>query len=871
MPYPPVIARTDYPVPPALDVVGECPLNLNRCAITSLTLDAHPASGTGLAPDHAPLEPHAAGRFLMAPAVETFAIKWRFSGFARVRKVKFELFRRTGVLPFWTKTIEWAAGPTAAEGTTQFDGNLATGVHLAAVPAATNVAVAYAHAAAFPRDYLTVEHAPYKLLMRIAEVEDQTQIEAVARLIYIDVMVHDIAVALGPEAWIPPVAPANHLETRQQALRIDAFRALARDLQGAAAALPAITSGTAPAAVKLSLKSHVFAKSARDFYRNTVFAEMKELWGDGPAIPLVATVRVRQSDGAPAAAQAGAVGLGGLHFLWDWTSGGATGLAPATHDTARAFLGDAIAYKAGDWPHAYPNCHAEHGGKRGAAGGVTAPHFAAVPGVAAWALVAAANRPWATFTPLIDDPNDANGGKTGVLFLPSRIAGDSYKPRFAAAYPTRAALDVANADTFNAALSATRNAASTTTLTTWRRVHVARHWRKNAGVDAASMSWATIANFFKPAFLDLVAPAAGVENMTQVNYETALANVRARFPVALDLALAPTAGQHNGDHAITYLAWGPFQAAVQANALMTQQMLTAMAPATDADVLNAQALNRNRFHEDLFIESLAVFGIANPAALATRVLRDAQITSESSYKEKAAGWGDGIIGKICGRYSRNVNAAEEGIHFFQFEFNDNWSQQTEVAEAATTVANWVNCPSCNTAVPPNPPPLWWSDAASDANRICANCNFRFYESCAVISYAPHRYMNGVLDAAANNLPFMARMKIRAGRKYGTTANISIAHEVGHQLGMPHAGPNAKLGPFTVMQTGGIEPALHDAADAACIMSYNFTLAPQLHFCGLCNLRIRGWSNGPSNVALAFENAADQNTVALSNQRAQNRV
>ena len=92
---------------------------------------------------------------------------------------------------------------------------------------------------------------------------------------------------------------------------------------------------------------------------------------------------------------------------------------------------------------------------------------------------------------------------------------------------------------------------------------------------------------------------------------------------------------------------------------------------------------------------------------------------------------------------------------------------------------------------------------------------------------------------------MARVKIRAGAIYGTTAAISIAHEIGHQLGLPHAGPNPRIGPVRVMRTGGIANWLHDAADDACIMSYNFTQAPRLHFCGYCSLRLSGWSTGPS--------------------------
>jgi len=67
---------------------------------------------------------------------------------------------------------------------------------------------------------------------------------------------------------------------------------------------------------------------------------------------------------------------------------------------------------------------------------------------------------------------------------------------------------------------------------------------------------------------------------------------------------------------------------------------------------------------------------------------------------------------------------------------------------------------------------------------------------------------------------------------------TFVHEIGHHLFMPHA-PNA----------GGFVADRHDDADANCMMSYN---RPRLAFCGLCQLRLRGWS------ALALKKTAAQN-------------
>jgi len=62
---------------------------------------------------------------------------------------------------------------------------------------------------------------------------------------------------------------------------------------------------------------------------------------------------------------------------------------------------------------------------------------------------------------------------------------------------------------------------------------------------------------------------------------------------------------------------------------------------------------------------------------------------------------------------------------------------------------------------------------------------------------------------------------------------SFVHEIGHHLFLPHS-----------QSAPGEQPLRHDAADAGCIMSYN---RPRPAFCGLCQLRLRGWNPGPNAV------------------------
>jgi len=68
---------------------------------------------------------------------------------------------------------------------------------------------------------------------------------------------------------------------------------------------------------------------------------------------------------------------------------------------------------------------------------------------------------------------------------------------------------------------------------------------------------------------------------------------------------------------------------------------------------------------------------------------------------------------------------------------------------------------------------------------------------------------------------------------------TFVHEIGHHLFLPHS-------PFPVgSPPGGSQRERHDELDAHCLMTYN---RPRKSFCGLCQLRLRGWNPGPNNVA-----------------------
>ena len=496
MTYPPTInpaaAPATFPVPPPANAVGACPLSNNRCGITSLSLQGHPNGGVSFTAEPNALAPGGAGRFVLAPVVDAFTLQWDLAGHAFIEILELELYRHGNAIPIWTKTLDYTANAIGAHGSTQFDGNLATGAHGASIPAsAVNVAFP-AGVGVFPGSVLTAEHAPYKLLLRIVQVAANTEVEVPMRWIYLDVMVHDIRLSMGPAAWIqaipplgmgaPPAARAIHYrQTRKRALTVATRAALVVDLAGGVDEL----SAGAAATYRVRLTSNTFSKQSDDFYCNTVFYALQERWEHGPTLPVKATLRVRRANGAPAGVAAGAPALGNIALMWDWDSGA----APDMHDSTRAFITAARNYKPRDWPHAAGNCHHDHGGKRAApgnlhfadlpAGSIGAAHPAAVPAVPP---APPGNRPWCHYSRAVIDAANADAGTSGVLFIPSRIAGDSYQLRVHLAYPTPATFDLAD---ITGVLAGSICVESPHTLQVWRRVEVATQLHKDCKVRKA--------------------------------------------------------------------------------------------------------------------------------------------------------------------------------------------------------------------------------------------------------------------------------------------------------------------------------------------------------------------------------------------------
>jgi hypothetical protein len=234
----------------------------------------------------------------------------------------------------------------------------------------------------------------------------------------------------------------------------------------------------------LNLEGNVFAVRAAnsggsvELLGNTDVGhrEYAALWdaGAGPRIPIFVTVLLRTSDGRKVVA---GKALGNAQIMWDYTT--PTSVPPGSPPSGpnKTYLDGAAAYGADtSRPKGGSNAAAQIGGKRAnAALGARAVLAAPDSGVTnfPFTLGAGSKRFWAAFASIEKDgPRE---GQAGVIFRPSITAGDLYT--------LRCYLDVERTLDADADIPATTPSADVGSFAVWRRVTLARRYRKCADVD----------------------------------------------------------------------------------------------------------------------------------------------------------------------------------------------------------------------------------------------------------------------------------------------------------------------------------------------------------------------------------------------------
>ena len=626
-------------------------------------------------------------RFHFAPEVEPVELRYQLSNTAGLARTgKLELFSRHRKAPLWSRDLT-AEEVTAGDHRLPWDGRVSV-------------------CDAFPDGVVTVEHSPYKLKLTL----------------------HGSGWAECPVAWTYFHVLVDGMELELGDPRVLA-RKKHRELATVLGKLPAPGEKA-----EVRLVSNLFKTHSLEMERDVDFRQYQATWGNGPDLPIFARVWLKDSTGrrvdAPKA-------LGRVRFLWDWEDVAEDLSAHPPH--ARAFLEQALNRQCSASRPMGDNAHRDFGGKRGLPSSAVFPKQAGYAprdtpreGAFPFRVVPCGHRKWAAFTEAWT--SGVYAGRTGVVFQPSRIAGDAWRVTVQLAYERRrdgaVALDIEDAAPLPAAVRAT-----TGVFETWREVHISRVVRKHAGI--AGFSLAAVQAQFERAFLRLVDRSGGITDIPAADYNARIAAaVKAHRSWEIRAAIDPAVDQHaSGDHALTFRTHAEFLAEVK----------------------------RQKRCDDAALSKVLSASTARSSLL-----------KETDYNLQCKDWAKEIIVTAFDA----LPGVMPGLLLLQFSGLYNLERQP---------------------------------GGISVNGFSKELPSRGRNRCAIVQ----------CGSATN---------------YAGNANSleqTIAHELGHQLFLPHA-------PFPVQRVpSGARAALHDQDGSDCLMGYDYSTERRL--CGLCLLRLRGWN------------------------------
>lgn len=548
--------------------------------------------------------------------------------------------------------------------------------------------------ARLPEGYVTVLRSPYTLRLRLRGHGEADPPEAFTRF---GVDVAAIELELGDRTVLG--------RALDQALH---------DALGGSLPAPGATT-------RLPLVSNVFKTSSAEMNDNSLFVEYQTLWGTGPRIPVFATVKVKGSDGNPVLAPRA---LAELPIAWEWLDVAED--TSAHHAAAKTYLDAALDFDADLTEPTGDNCHVDRGGKRGPGAD---PVFPEQAGQAPQGSLTAGTFPFAVER-YVERPSVATskawtdgvvGGKTGVLFEPSRMAGDAWSLRVCLFR-----------DLGEDGPEAGAVQASTGTLETWRELHVVTYLKKNASITDVVM--ATFQGYYEAAKVVMDDRTGGSQTMEEADYNAKIATAVAAQPWFVQAAVDGAVNQYTaGDYAVHFRDYDDWKDAVRADRGWSAAQLTTW---------------------------LAGGG--------------STVNTSSKYHRMCKTWAKDIAVAACDGYVH----ADPGVNIVQF--SGLYNLETE-------------------------------SGGSRLNGFAPSFTSTGRTKCAfVLCPGPANYGGG-----HNN------------------AQQTLTHEIGHHMFLPHA-------PFpTTNVPGGAQAHRHDATYHNCTMSYDYGAERQ--FCGLCILRMRGWS------------------------------
>lgn len=393
--------------------------------------------------------------------------------------------------------------------------------------------------AEFPDGYVTIEHSPYKIKMKLegsgtpnpSEQEKSFKIE-----------VTKIELKLGPKA---------QLTTNRD-----------KNLRDAIGSVPA--SGSTK---KVHLISNLYKTGNGEMSDNTAFTQYKNTWRDGPNIPILAQVFVKASTGAEVCSPRA---LGKTKFVWDWEP-----VAEDTsthHNKAKLFINAARNYYKDTTNPKGVICHKDRGGKRGGPTPVfpaqlgTAPAASPMAGAWPFKVTACSTRTWAAFSQ--GWSGGSLGGHTGVIFEPSRMAGDGWK----ISVNYKKLNDDGSHPLDTAGALAPSHKAESGTFEIWRTVFLAKYMKKTSNVTDFNVG--TFRGYYRPAKVNIQDNTGGSSLMSAATYNaqmtTAVNNSRWYRKLAVDSSVDQHAA---GDHAVDYRSYADFKTAVKTDKGWTDAQL----------------------------------------------------------------------------------------------------------------------------------------------------------------------------------------------------------------------------------------------------------------------------------------------------------
>ncbi len=618
----------------------------------------------------------------------------------------------------------------------------------------------------FPDGYITLKYTPYKLKLTIKS--KALADHPVVAWTYVQVLVKKIELELGPEEAVPATVVDDDQHKRDKAVR------------AALGSLPA-----KGAEKKVYLESNLF-KKGHSMFDNSLHDEYKKLWGDGPNIPVFAKVTIANSlDAGVDAPKA----LGKVAFLWDWES-----KASATSQT---FADDAADYDKDKTKPKGLNCHADRGGKRGDAG---KPVFPVQAGYDAKSALDAGKFPFKVEA--CADPRKwaacsyawregAAAGKTGVVFQPSRMAGDKYVLTVYCAYDVddkgKAKLNV---DT-DAPLKANPAILATSgTFIVWRMMHLRKYYRKTTA--AAAVNIGTVAGYYSPAFVEIENVAGTPTTCDSTKWNSAFATAISGSNVFPDdwwkaMLKDSTSRYGDGPYGVYFKTRAQFrQFRIEKatlgglsglNSTWTDHTKAAVATVVGtADLTAVGARDTAKNAAKLTITGRG--GDATSADLVAGVAADKgkefdefmkteNLTTDAEYAKLCERWAKDLLKRLFDDFM----GTDEGCYMFQVK------QSHNMVHLLSSICD--------------------GEAADFASGTDRKCGFLFLADDAL---------------------------------YGGSATRSVqttAHEFGHHFFLPHPKDTAETTDYKA----------HDEAVSNCIMSY---VSGTREVCGLCRLRMRGW-------------------------------